>query len=231
MYRITPELLREVAGASVNKKVVDGLVKYLPEALEKYKINTKLRIAHFLAQIAHESDHFRTTEEYASGAAYEGRKDLGNVRKGDGRRYKGRGVLQITGRANYKTYGKKIGHDLENNPELAATPEISVLTAAQYWQDRGLNELADADNGKQITRKVNGGYNGLNDRLEKIKRAKRALDKAEKIKDLPARPKQETPKQDLPSRPVEPVEPVKEYVGPLPIIAQGLPFEPEENNG
>lgn len=228
MYRITPELLKEVAGASVNKKVVDGLVKYLPEALEKYKINTKLRIAHFLAQIAHESDHFRTTEEYASGAAYEGRKDLGNVRKGDGRRYKGRGVLQITGRANYKTYGKKIGHDLENNPELAATPEVSVLTAAQYWQDRGLNELADADNGKQITRKVNGGYNGLNDRLEKIKRAKRALDKAEQVKDLPPKPKQETPKQDLPSRPVEPV---KEYEGPLPIIAQGLPFEPEENNG
>lgn len=224
MYRITPELLKDVAGASVNKKVVDGLVKYLPAALEKYKINTKLRIAHFLAQIAHESDHFRTTEEYASGAAYEGRKDLGNVRKGDGRRYKGRGVLQITGRANYRTYGKKLGYDLENNPELAATPEVSVLTAAQYWQDRGLNELADADNGKQITRKVNGGYNGLEDRLAKVQRAKRALDKAEQVKDLPPKPKQEEPKQDLPSRPVEPVE-------PLPIIAQGLPFEPEENNG
>jgi len=224
MYRITPELLKDVAGASVNKKVVDGLVKYLPAALEKYKINTKLRIAHFLAQIAHESDHFRTTEEYASGAAYEGRKDLGNVRKGDGRRYKGRGVLQITGRANYRTYGKKLGYDLENNPELAATPEVSVLTAAQYWQDRGLNELADADNGKQITRKVNGGYNGLEDRLAKVQRAKRALDKAEQVKDLPPKPKQEEPKQDLPSRPVEPVE-------PLPVIAQGLPFEPEENNG
>ena len=164
MYNITPELLKEVAGASVSKKVVEGLAKYLPEVMVDYEINTELRIAHFLAQIAHESDHFRTTEEYASGAAYEGRKDLGNVRKGDGRRYKGRGVIQLTGRANYHKYGKILGLPLEEHPEQAAMHKISLLTAAEYWKQKNLNALADQDNIKQITRKINGGYNGLEER-------------------------------------------------------------------
>lgn len=175
MYNITPELLREIAGAPVNRKVVDGLVANLPEALEKYKINTELRLAHFLAQLAHESDHFRTFEEYASGAGYEGRRDLGNTVRGDGRKYKGRGPIQITGRYNYRKYGDKLGVDLINNPELAATARIGTLIAGQYWFDHGLNALADDDNGKLITRKINGGYNGLKDRLEKIERAKKAL--------------------------------------------------------
>jgi len=187
MYKITPELLREVAGAPVNKKVVDGLVEYLPEALEKYGINTKLRLAHFLAQIAHESDHFRTLEEYASGAAYEGRRDLGNVVRGDGRRYKGRGAIQLTGRFNYRKFGKILGVNLEENPELAATPEISVLTALEYWKQRKLNDWADEDNGKQITRLINGGYNGLKDRLEKVERAKRALRDIEIIDVVPVK--------------------------------------------
>ena len=177
MYKITPELLREIAGAPVNKKVADALVTHLPEALEKYKINTKLRLAHFLAQLAHESDHFRTFEEYASGAAYEGRRDLGNVVRGDGRRYKGRGPIQVTGRYNYKKYGDKLGVNLIDNPELAASPRIGTLIAGQYWHDHKLNDLADADNGKFITRRINGGYNGLKDRLAKVERAKRVLDK------------------------------------------------------
>ena len=83
MLVISPNLLRKVAGAPVNKDVVDGLSKYLPAEMEKAGITTKLRIAHFLAQIGHESDHFRTTREYASGAAYEGRRDLGNTHRGD----------------------------------------------------------------------------------------------------------------------------------------------------
>lgn len=185
MYNITPELLKEVAGASVSKKVVEGLAKYLPEVMVDYEINTELRIAHFLAQIAHESDHFRTTEEYASGAAYEGRKDLGNVRKGDGRRYKGRGVIQLTGRANYHKYGKILGLPLEEHPEQAAMHKISLLTAAEYWKQKNLNALADQDNIKQITRKINGGYNGLQSRIEMLARAKRAIHKAGRIQDLP----------------------------------------------
>lgn len=172
---ITPELLRKVAGAPVNKDVVAGLAKYLPAEMEKAGINTKLRIAHFLAQIGHESDHFRTTKEYASGREYEGRHDLGNVKAGDGVRYKGRGVIQITGRANYDKYGKMLKLNLINKPELAETPEVSVKTAIAYWTDHNLNALADKDDLRGITKKINGGYNGLNSRLAMLENAKRAI--------------------------------------------------------
>lgn len=172
---ITPDLLRKVAGAPVNKTVVEGLAKYLPAEMEKAGITTKLRIAHFLAQLGHESDHFRTMREYASGAAYEGRRDLGNTRKGDGKRYRGRGPIQITGRYNYEKYGKKLGIDLVNKPELAETPEIGVKIAVQYWSDNGLNALADKDNIRGITKRINGGYNGLNSRIAMLENAKRAV--------------------------------------------------------
>jgi len=174
-YKITPEILRQIAGAPVSNHIVDGIVEHLPEVIERYKINTDLRLAHFLAQLAHESDHFRTYEEYASGSAYEGRRDLGNVKKGDGRRYKGRGPIQITGRYNYRKYGELLGLNLENNPELAEDHKIGLLLAGEYWHQKSLNDLADKDNGKQITRKINGGYNGLKDRLTKVVRAKKAL--------------------------------------------------------
>jgi putative chitinase len=174
-YNITPEMLRRIAGASVSERIVNQIVEHLPEVIEKYKINTRLRLAHFLAQLAHESDHFRTYEEYASGSAYEGRRDLGNVKRGDGRRYKGRGPIQITGRYNYRKYGKLLGVDLENNPELAESPRLGLLIAGEYWKQKDLNSFADKDNGKQITRRINGGYNGLKDRLEKIERAKKVI--------------------------------------------------------
>jgi predicted chitinase len=175
MTKITTKLLIGVAGAKGKLNVVNGLVEHLPSIMNKYKINTRLRMVHFLAQLAHESDHFRTLEEYASGSAYEGRRDLGNIHRGDGRRFKGRGAIQLTGRSNYREMGKRLGIDLEGKPELAATPKVSSEVAAIYWTSRGLNELADADNGKQITRKINGGYNGLTDRLNKIARAKKFI--------------------------------------------------------
>jgi putative chitinase len=136
---------------------------------------TPLRMAHFLAQLAHESDGWRAMEEYASGAAYEGRKDLGNDRAGDGPRYKGRGPIQITGRANYRRYGQKIGIDLEAHPEVAALPSVGMLTAALFWDDRGLNELADRDDVLGITRKINGGLNGIDDRRARLAAAKALL--------------------------------------------------------
>lgn len=174
-YEITPQLLREIAGYPVSKTVVEHLSEHLPQVMDEYEINTRLRIAHFLAQIAHESAHFRTLEEYASGAAYEGRKDLGNIHRGDGRRYKGRGVIQLTGRHNYRKYGKLIGVDLENNPERAAEPEISLRTAAEFWKQNNLNALADKDDVVAVTRRINGGRNGLKDRMDKLARAKRFL--------------------------------------------------------
>ncbi|GAA4827565.1 hypothetical protein GCM10023232_27370 [Sphingosinicella ginsenosidimutans] len=129
---------------------------------------TPLRFAHFFAQLGHESDGFRAMEEYASGAAYEGRADLGNTQPGDGKRYKGRGPIQITGRANYRDFGRRIGIDLESHPEIAAVPSIGMLTACTYWTVRGLNALADADDVEGITRRINGGLNGLDDRKARL---------------------------------------------------------------
>lgn len=222
MYNITPEVLKRIAGAPVNSKIVNGLVEHLPEVLETYNINNKLRIAHFLGQLGIESDHYRTYEEYASGQAYEGRRDLGNVKVGDGRRYKGRGPIQITGRFNYRKYGKKLGVDLENNPTLAEDPRIGLLIAGQYWYDHGLNQLADQDNGKQITRKINGGYNHLKERLAMTERAKTVL---EHFKNVP-RP-EPVPEPEPVIEEVVIIEPVSETPTPLPLFAQ---IDLEQNN-
>lgn len=122
------------------------------------------RLAHFMAQVGHESGGFRYMEEIASGQAYEARADLGNTEPGDGKRYKGRGPLQLTGRANYRKFGRTIGIDLERHPEIAAYPSVGLWIACQYWADRKLNALADADDVEAITKRVNGGFNGLADR-------------------------------------------------------------------
>lgn len=135
-------------------------------------MDSALRLSHFMAQLCHESGSFRYMEELASGQAYEGRRDLGNTQAGDGKRFKGRGPLQLTGRANYRAFGRRIGIDLERHPEIAAIPSIGLHIALEYWKERNLNALADADDLIGITKKVNGGLNGLNDRkhhLAKIK--------------------------------------------------------------
>lgn len=141
--------------------------------LRNYGImDSALRLAHFMAQLVHESGSFRYMEEIASGQAYEGRADLGNTQPGDGKRYKGRGPIQITGRANYRTYGRAIGIDIENHPEIAAVPSIGLHLACEYWKVKGLNALADADDVTTITKRINGGLNGFADRkahLVKIK--------------------------------------------------------------
>lgn len=137
--------------------------------MRTYKIlENEQRLAHFIAQLAHESGNFRYMEEIASGAAYEGRKDLGNTEKGDGTRYKGRGPIQLTGRANYRKYGRALGIDFESNPQIVALPSIGMLVACKYWADNKLNELADKDDINLITLRINGGYNGLADRKAKL---------------------------------------------------------------
>ena len=173
---ITREMIRTIAPNS-KEEIIVPLVRFLNKHLATYEVNTYLRICHFIAQAAHESASFRTLEEFASGSAYEGRKDLGNVQKGDGVRYKGRGIFQLTGRANYRDMSKKLGVDLENNPELAESPEISVLTALEYWKSRGLNRFADADDVSTITRRINGGFNGFEERKKYLSRAKSVFPK------------------------------------------------------
>lgn len=134
-----------------------------------------LRFAHFFAQLGHESGGFRYMEEIASGQAYEGRKDLGNTQPGDGRRFKGRGPIQLTGRANYRDYGRRLGIDLENHPEIAALPSLGMMTACAYWTVKGLNAFADKDDVLTITRRINGGTNGISDRRARLGAMKELL--------------------------------------------------------
>ena len=156
-------------------KTILRYYKHLITTMETRSINTPLRRAHFLAQLGHESGSLKYNEEIASGTAYEGRKDLGNTEKGDGARFKGRGLIQLTGRGNYQAYGKSIGRDLtvDGNWTLVATdPQLAVDVAGWYWETRGLNAWADADKVEKITRMINGGLNGLADRKAYLARAK-----------------------------------------------------------
>jgi Predicted chitinase len=135
-------------------------------------LDTPLRLAHFMAQLIHESGNFHYMEEIASGQAYEGRADLGNIYPGDGKRHKGRGPLQITGRANYRLYGQLLGIDFERHPELLSTPSIGLMAGCLFWQRNNLNGVADADDVERITRRVNGGLNGFDDRKQQLAKVK-----------------------------------------------------------
>jgi len=157
---------------------VPKLEIYLPflnEAMAEGEINTPLRQSMFLAQLLHESGDFKWMEEIASGAAYEGRKDLGNTHTGDGKRFKGRGPIQLTGRANYKAAGDALGVDFINSPEIAAFPEYGFRTAVWFWGTRNLNVPSDAGDIKTVTKKINGGFNGLEDRKARYAKAKKVL--------------------------------------------------------
>lgn len=161
---MTPSELSRIlpyAGRRVTKYIAA-----LNAAMSRYQINTPARQAAFLAQIGHESGSLRYTLEIASGAAYEGRVDLGNTRPGDGERFKGRGLIQITGRANYAACSQSIYGDdrLIRTPELLEQPEAACFSAGWYWASRGLNELADEGDFLRITRRINGGTNGLAER-------------------------------------------------------------------
>ena len=143
-------------------KRAQEVLQVLTPAMEAGDIRTKLRKAAFFAQVAHESGGFRYTEELASGDAYEGRLDLGNTQPGDGRRYKGRGYIQLTGRANYAEAGRDLGLDLLNFPKLATQPANAARIAVWFWNKRGLNALADQGPKAfdSITRKINGALHG-----------------------------------------------------------------------
>lgn len=169
---ITYDQLNKITGGLGKRELKEGFVKYFNIHAQTFGVNNYLRVCHFVGQCTHESDCMNTMEEYASGAKYEGRQDLGNTRTGDGKRFKGRGYIQITGRANYTIYGPIIGYDLVNNPTLAEDEEISVLISLAYWQKRNLNPLADADNIRAITKRINGGYNHLEKRIEYTNKAK-----------------------------------------------------------
>lgn len=157
----------------------EALGKQAARDFTLYGITTPLRIAHFMAQAAHETGGFKWLREIwgptPAQSRYEGRNDLGNVQPGDGKRFMGRGIFQLTGRANYERAGKAIGQPLASQPELAERPDIAVTTACDYWQSRGLSALADRDDLLAVTKKVNGGINGLADRKVQLAKAKGLL--------------------------------------------------------
>lgn len=126
-----------------------------------------------LATIGVETGSFEPIPEWASGDEYEGRADLGNLESGDGRRYKGRGLIQITGRSNYRNYGNLLGIDLEGNPDLALDPTVAAQIFAAYFDTHRIRwyaapaplmncaDLARADEWRGVRVAVNGGEAGL----------------------------------------------------------------------
>jgi putative chitinase len=154
---LTFEVLKIVCPRG-NAEIMRNVVLYEDLMIERGIVG--IRKQYFLAQIAHESDGFKTTEEYASGRAYEGRKDLGNVHEGDGERFKGRGLIQLTGRENYRKFGKRIGKDLEAYPEVVAKFPFAMMSAVDFWVMNGLNSLADRKDFLGVTKRINGGTTG-----------------------------------------------------------------------
>lgn len=175
MIALTCEIMR-AAMPYAQAHRVETFLPHLQQAIDEFCISeAPLRVAHFLAQVAHESGSLRYTEEIASGEAYEGRPSLGNIVPGDGKRFKGRGLIQLTGRANYRDCAAALGLPLLEQPDILSQPGPAAMSAGWFWTSRGLNGIADTDNALKITRIVNGGTNGLADRMASLRRTKKAL--------------------------------------------------------
>ena len=181
-FEITVDMLTSAYKEfKVKKSKYESYLPFLKEAMKEANIDTKLRAAHFLAQIGHESGGFGWFKEFASGKAYDitvnpkKAKELGNTQPGDGPKYKGRGSIQITGKANYKSCGEALGVDLIANPSLLQSKEYAFRAAAWFWNRHNLNQYSDADDIRKLTKKINGGYNHLADRQKLLGRWKKLL--------------------------------------------------------
>ena len=150
---------------------IQSITDALNQTFQRYGIDTNIRMCHFLAQVLHESGAFRYSVEIWGNTpaqrAYDTRADLGNTPEpdGDGYKYRGRGWIQLTGKANYRLMGIEFGQDFVTNPDLVAKEPYDSLSAGWFWNRRNLNQYADQDDINTITKKINGGFNGLNDRV------------------------------------------------------------------
>jgi putative chitinase len=201
---ITTSLLLKIRPDQSPRKAEVAAEK-LAWALPQYQIDTPLRVAHILAQLAHESGFMPISEnlnysakrlmqvwpnrfptllsaqrcagnpEALGNTVYAGRLGNGGPESGDGYRYRGRGMIQLTGRGNYRTYGPLVGFDLEGDPDLLLQYGVSALVAGAYWKARNLNRWADIDDVTSVTKLINGGLNGLQERVVYLQRAKKAL--------------------------------------------------------
>lgn len=219
MISITQQLLVAAVGCTAERAAL--FAQHLNEACATYGItHTPARLSAFLAQVGHESGSLRYTSELwgptPAQQRYEGRADLGNTQPGDGERYRGHGLIQTTGRFNHRAVRDRLrarGHDapdFEAAPHLLAEPKWAAWSAADYWDWRGLNALADAGSFEAITVKINGGLNGQADRLERWAKAKAAIANAA------AQPEPSTP--EPPSPPIQPADIYgQEHSMPIPI--------------
>lgn len=150
----------------------------LTQTMDEFDIQPAAPMAAYLAQLCHESGSLRYVRELADGSAYEGRKDLGNTQPGDGVRYRGRGLMQITGRSNYAACGAALGVDLITFPEELEFPGYAARSSGWFWNSRGLTEIAAPDTVESfrlVTKRINGGYNGWEDRLAHWTRIRKVL--------------------------------------------------------
>jgi putative chitinase len=174
---MTPQEIVAATGARIDR--ARTFQPFLEDAMHEFQINTPARQAAFLAQIGHESGGLHWLIEIwgptESQRRYEMRYDLGNIAPGDGFKFRGRGLMQTTGRANYKATGEALGVDLIADPDKLSDPGLACRSAGWFWKSRGLNELADAGEFEKITRRINGGLNGYADRLGLYEAGKAAL--------------------------------------------------------
>lgn len=200
MIQITADILKKIAPNS-NGHLLGELAQEMTTQFPAFKIDTVREYCHFLAQAAHETDSFNALTEYASGRAYEGRKDLGNLVKGWGVKYKGRGIFQVTGRNNYARLngifpGAKGANTLLAQPELLAQPKWAVWSACIFWNDRHLSDIANMPDTQliyakslegtthnprlfpveYITYRINGGFNGMPERAAFFLRAQKIFE-------------------------------------------------------
>ncbi len=202
---LTAQSLERILGGGSDERV-EAYLDAINECFDKYEINTPLRMAHFLSQVCHESNNFRaikenlnysaaalqavfgkyfdadSAQEYArqpekiANRVYANRMDNGDEASGDGWRYRGRGLIQLTGKHNYTSFSEAYGVDVVASPEeVAEDPKLCVAAAGWYWTSRNINKAADADDVEKVTRLINGGLHGLEDRTEKLEKIKTIL--------------------------------------------------------
>lgn len=178
---MTPLLLSSCTGCSLVKASL--FAAPMTAAMEEFGIDTPVRQAAFLAQVGHESGGFVWMGEVwgptAAQLLYEPPSakatELGNRNPGDGKKFKGHGPIQITGRTNHRTCGKALGVDLETFPEKLTEPELGCRAAGWFWKTRNLNRYADSDDFRTLTRRINGGVTGIDDRMARWQAGRKAL--------------------------------------------------------
>lgn len=177
---ITKDILLQIM-PNLKETLCEKYFPFVQQAMAEFEITTPLREAAFLAQIAHESGEFRFLEEIwgptTAQKSYEPpskkAKDLGNSEPGDGKRFKGRGAIQLTGRGNYEKFSHLLNLDLVTHPEMAANPDVAFRISGAFWKLNGLNQLADQGKFETITRRINGGLTGQSERLKYYNKARK----------------------------------------------------------